>query len=270
VPRVVRLSILTSTLSFVRGLIPRLSRRENVAVRPTSPYSPQTLVDSSERDFYSEYLRHGMMVFDVGANEGELTILFAKAIGSGEVHAFEPCRATYDALETHCMAVGLDNVRLHRLALSNKEGTADLHLYDAEFSGMNTFAERPLAKYGSTLKTKGSEVVQTSTVDEQSRLANVDFIDLLKVDVEGAEYQVLLGARKMLEQKRIGCCTLEFGQTTFDMGNDPGEIEMFLSEMGYEIHNVVSGDPVFPGRESVMSAQFSMHVISPIGEWSRR
>nr|MBA2737794.1 hypothetical protein [Pyrinomonadaceae bacterium] len=59
------------------------------------------------------------------------------------------------------------------------------------------------------------------------------------------------------------CLTFEFGQTTFDMGNNPEEIEVFLKEMNYKIRNIVKGDPIFPGRESVETARYSMHVATP-------
>ena len=83
--------------------------------------------------------------------------------------------------------------------------------------------------------------------------------------MEGAEYQVLLGAMEMLKQRRIGVCVFEFGATTFDMGNRPQEIESYLSGMGYTLRNVVRGDPVFPGGATAKSAKYSMHVATPKG-----
>ena len=71
------------------------------------------------------------------------------------------------------------------------------------------------------------------------------------------------GARGMLQSKRIRCLTFEFGQTTFDMGNSPEKIEDFLKEMDYKIYNIVKGDPIFPGRESVETAKYSMHAATP-------
>ncbi|RCV66062.1 hypothetical protein C5S53_00475 [Methanophagales archaeon] len=75
---------------------------------------------------------------------------------------------------------------------------------------------------------------------------------------------MLLGARHMLESQSIRCCVFEFGATTFDMGNDPNEIEAYLKQFGYRIRNVVKGNPIFPGRSSAAEARFSVHVAIPI------
>jgi hypothetical protein len=49
------------------------------------------------------------------------------------------------------------------------------------------------------------------------------------------------------------------------MGNSPDLIEAYLRDAGYELRNVVDGDPVFPGREGVQTAMYSMHVATPTG-----
>jgi hypothetical protein len=67
----------------------------------------------------------------------------------------------------------------------------------------------------------------------------------------------------MLESQRIRCCVFEFGATTFDMGNDPNKIEAYVEHMGYEIRNVVEGDPIFPGRANAKEARFSIHIAIP-------
>ena len=100
-------------------------------------------------------------------------------------------------------------------------------------------------------------------MDDYCAQAGISVIDLLKVDVEGAELQVFYGCRRMLAGRQIRCCTFEFGQTTFDMGNQPAQIEAFFREVPYELHNLIPGDPLFPGGQSARTAQFAMLVASP-------
>jgi FkbM family methyltransferase len=230
--------------------------------------SPATFieVERAERIFYLEYLREGMTVFDVGANVGELTLLFSRFVGaSGSVHAFEPSGGGFERLEAVCRAASLRNVRLNRLALAEEEGSVSLHVYDDDYLSWTTRAVRPLEDYGIHVNPPSVEEVPSMTADLYCERNGVEKIDLLKVDVEGSEFQVLVGARRMLNERRVRCITFEFGQTTFDMGNSPDRIETFLRDAGYELRNIVAGDPVFPGRGSARTACYSMHVATPVG-----
>lgn len=220
-------------------------------------------VERAERIFYLSYLQKEMTVFDVGANVGEMTLLFSPFVADGTVHAFEASKSTFIRLELVCRETERRNVVLNNLALSDKNGTIDLHIYDEALSTFNSQANRPMKNYGLDIEPVGIEQVLAVTVDNYCESKNIELIDLLKIDVEGAEFQVMLGASRMLRDKRIGCMTFEFGQTTFDMGNSPEEIETFLTKMDYKIRNVVEGDPIFPGRESVQAAKYSMHIATP-------
>jgi FkbM family methyltransferase len=221
-------------------------------------------VERAEQIFYLEYLRAGMTVFDVGANVGELTLLFSRFVGgSGNVHAFEPSRAAFERLEIVCRAANRQRVVLNNLALADKNGFIRLHVYEDDYLSFNSQAARPLKDYGLDIEPVGIEEISATTIDDYCDEKGIEQIDLLKIDTEGAELQVMKGARKMLQSGRIKCLTFEFGQTTFDMGNRPEEIEDFLGEMNYHVRNIVKGNPVFPGRESVETAKFSMHVAMP-------
>jgi FkbM family methyltransferase len=235
---------------------------------PRDAASPATFVEveRAERIFYLETLREGMTVFDVGANVGELTLLFSRFVGAGGVvHAFEPCEQAFERLESICRAASLRNVRLNRLALAEDEAPVSMHVYDEEHMSWNTRAARPLDDYGIDLKPLSVEEAPATTLDLYCERNGIIGVDLLKIDVEGAEFQVMLGAGRMLREKRVRCVTFEFGQTTFDMGNSPDRIESYLRGAGYELRNLIAGDPVFPGREGATTACYSMHVATPAG-----
>jgi FkbM family methyltransferase len=223
-------------------------------------------VERAARIIYLQYLREGMTVFDVGANVGEMTLLFSRFVGaSGGVHAFEPTGRGFERLEAVCRATSLRNVRLNRLALAEGEGPVSLHVYDGDYLSWTTRAVRPLEDYGIDVKPPAIEEVPATTLDLYCERGGVAEIDLLKVDVEGAEFEVLVGARRMLYERRVRCVTFEFGQTTFDMGNSPERIGAYLRDAGYELRNIVAGDPIFPGGASAQTACYSMHVATPTG-----
>lgn len=246
----------TRSLSIARRL-------RDAFARPQPSFTSYMEVEREEQLFYLRYLREGMTVFDVGANVGELTLLFSRFVGEGCVHAFEASSRVFERLSALCQAAGRRNVALHHLALAESEDTVRLHVYDDDYLCWNSRALRPLANYGINVEPVATEDVTATTVDLFCERNDIQFIDLLKIDVEGAEFQVLSGARRMLESKRVGCLTFEFGQTTFDMGNNPDDIERYVHDVGYKLRNIVAGDPVFPGRGDVRSAQYSMHVATP-------
>jgi FkbM family methyltransferase len=155
------------------------------------------------------------------------------------------------------------NIKPNCLCLSDQIGIAKFHTYDNDHATWNTMADRPLHKYGIDIKPVSTEKVQTTTIDEYCDSNNIQQIDLLKIDVEGAEYQVIKGASRMMREHRIRCVVFEFGQTTFDMGNDPGEFSELIRSQGYRLRNLVKGSPVFPGGISATKARFSMHVCTP-------
>ena len=251
----------------VKSIIRRLRTGDSAAAAPARTRASSFVeVERAERIFYLDYLREGMTVFDVGANVGELTLLFSRFVGeAGSVHAFEPSGAGFERLSAVCRAASLRNVRLNRLALAEKEGDVSLHVYADEYLSWTTRAMRPLENYGINVKPLTTEDVPATTVDLYCEGNGVERIDLLKIDVEGAELQVLMGAERVLRERRVRCLTFEFGQTTFDMGNRPEQIEVFLDNVGYVVRNVVAGDPVFPGRTSARTACYSMHVATPEG-----
>ena len=220
-------------------------------------------VERAEWTFYINCLRPGMTVFDVGANVGETTHLFARFARPGPIHAFEPGPEAFRRLSALTEAAELKNVVLNRMAVSDHDGEARLNVYDREHMSWNTLADRPLHEYGSGAKPVGVEVVPCVTIDQYCERHQIHQIDLLKLDVEGAELQCLLGASRLLKQKAIKCCLFEYGATTFDMGNRPKQIADLMREMNYRLENVVSGEPLFPGGSEGRTARFAIHVARP-------
>lgn len=221
-------------------------------------------VERAEHGFYIQYVKPGMVVFDVGANVGELTLFFSRFVGpDGRVHSFEANPETFSRLKSIVELVGLSNVKLNCQAIASQIGTVKLHIYDREHSAWTTMANRPLASRGINVAPLKTDEIKSTTVDAYCDSNGIEKIDLLKIDVEGAEYQVLLGAEKMLRKGQIRCCVFEFGQTTFDMGNHPDQIQAYLARCGYTLDNIMPGAPVFPGGHSSATAQFSMHISRP-------
>lgn len=228
--------------------------------KPQSQYE----IEKAEQTFYIQYLQPGMVAFDVGANIGEISLLFSRFVGAqGQVHSFECSPNTFKRLNEIVTISNRKNIKQNCMCLSDAIGTAELYIFDDDHASWNTMANRPLHEYGINIKPTSIQKVPTTTIDAYCESHNIQQIDLLKIDVEGAEYQVLKGASRMMREHRIRCVIFEFGQTTFDMGNDPGKLTQLITSNGYKLRNLVKGAPTFPGGTSAATAQFSMHICTP-------
>jgi amino acid adenylation domain-containing protein/FkbM family methyltransferase len=164
------------------------------------------------------YLRHGISirdgdcVFDIGANVGLFTLFVHESCVNAQTYSFEPIPQTFKALKTNVELYKL-NARVYECGLSKEAGTATFTFYPhvSASSGMYANAleeeqvtrafmtnqDERLAAYADELM-EGRFESQTftcrlRTVSEVIRENNVERIDLLKLDVEKAELDVLMG-----------------------------------------------------------------------------
>jgi FkbM family methyltransferase len=163
----------------------------------------------------SRIVKPGHTIIDAGANIGYYSLLFAKWLkGSGSVHAFEPFPSTAQSfLRNLQLNPGLERtVRLHQIALSDQSGTVSMDVPDAANCGCNYIA----------MNSPG--VIRTMKLDEFVAEHGINRLDLLKIDIEGAEVSLLQGAELTLKRLRpvimieINPSALRrFGQTAADI-----------------------------------------------------
>ncbi len=142
--------------------------------------------------FLVEFLRPGMVFWDVGAHIGEFSLLASQRVGaSGRVDAFEPHPQLGDLIRGTIDANGLTNVEVHPYAVTDRSGTAEFFL-DREPSVSHLLPSAGESKAASSV------TVSTLLLDDFSRARSYT-ADLIKVDVEGAENLVLRGAQSLLQ-----------------------------------------------------------------------
>lgn len=141
------------------------------------------------------------VVFDVGANLGQWsTALLGQPGHDPELHAFEP--SSYSrarAVET----LG-DRAQVHALAMSSEPGRAELQIV-RQGAGVNS-----LVPFDGERVASATEAVQVDTVDRFCERLDLPSITLLKVDAEGLDLRVLLGAQEMLAHGHIGIAQFEY------------------------------------------------------------
>jgi FkbM family methyltransferase len=145
-------------------------------------------------------LKEGSVFVDVGANVGWFTLLGARIVGKkGIVLAFEPEPTNAGLLRRSIQLNNDNNVRLFELAASDIDGEAILSL-------------SPVPGFHSIRRMVGSEkiVVPSVKLDTVAERVGIEGIDLLKIDVEGAEPEVMIGAHGLIEDGRVGQIALEW------------------------------------------------------------
>jgi FkbM family methyltransferase len=172
------------------------------------------------------HLRPGDRFVDVGANVGYFSILASSLVGpAGEVHAFEPNPGLVSLLADSVRANRFTNVRVNALALWSEPSE---HVLQLEPSSAQSFvrADRE-AKGGAALR------VPATTLDDYLAEAGLPSIHVVKIDVEGAELQVLRGARRVMERDRplLVMELLDWGLARY--GDDIGQVFRLLGALGY-------------------------------------
>jgi FkbM family methyltransferase len=174
-------------------------------------------------------IKPGMTVIDVGADTGYYTLLFARRVGRvGKVIAFEPIPSARETLERNISLNDYTNITVCDFALFSSNSLMVLE------------APRELSRIDPR-KTKNEKTgiqIQTKSFDECVSQLNIQRIDLVKIDVEGAELDVLYGMRHSLEKYHPALLVevhshylTHFGYTTEDLGG-------FLDDMKYGLHPV--------------------------------
>jgi FkbM family methyltransferase len=155
--------------------------------------------ESAERDFVAAFLEPGMRVVNIGANVGLYAVMASAMVGpAGEVHAFEPSTETYARLLRNLDLNGCRNVITKRLALSNATGRV---LLRADPKHPSYDGHRFVEQIDAVRDPRSSdEIVECLRLDDYiASLSRVNWgIDLMIIDVEGAELAVLEGAQQAL------------------------------------------------------------------------
>ncbi|MDT8286971.1 MAG: FkbM family methyltransferase [Elusimicrobiales bacterium] len=138
----------------------------------------------------------GKTVVDAGANIGVFS-LYAFALGAKRIHAFEPVAETRTMLEANLALSGASGaVKVYPMALGSKPGKARI-LFNEKGEG-SAMLERLSAVVNEGVSYSGRRVVPVAALDGL-RLGRVDFV---KIDAEGAEREILLGASRLIKRHK--------------------------------------------------------------------
>ncbi|MGB2622495.1 MAG: FkbM family methyltransferase [Candidatus Acidiferrum sp.] len=190
--------------------------------------------ERAELEFILRMLQPGMTFFDAGANIGLFSLAAGKKLQGqhSAIYAFEPCPSTFSILEKNLLRNQLADVRAVRVALSDQTGEANLYVNAPLKDALNSL-EDPSHRDAEVV---ARENVRTITLDDfvaQERIARVD---VMKVDVEGAELLVFRGGRNLLARPDAPLILYEgYSWCTAGFHYHPVELMWQLEEFGYDL-----------------------------------
>ncbi len=191
---------------------------------------------SGEALVMSRLIFAGDVVFDVGANAGQWTKQLLDVHKDVSIHAFEPARTTYEEFTARTKTLLLDShasrIIPNNLALGRSEETRVFHHYP-ENSTMSTLYRRSEKAVGAIPTVK--EEIETITLDSYCTRNGLPHVNFLKIDVEGAELDVLRGSSRMLKEGRIDFVQFEYGGTYLDAGTTLRQAFDYLGEFDYHL-----------------------------------
>jgi FkbM family methyltransferase len=220
------------TMTFNDGLSFQLvpDDQSSRALYVSSTYEPTTLC------VLKTLLRPGDVFIDVGANAGLMVLAASRWVGpEGRIYAFEPSTREYARLTDTIARNRLTHATAVKTALGSRARSAVLRVADAEHGGLNTLGDS-FAYAG--IGTERMEPVDVQTLDEFVDTHRVPRIAAIKIDVEGSETDVLLGARRLLQRDRPALILEVLGQALEATGSSIGQLEHVLLEQGYSLHRI--------------------------------
>lgn len=174
-------------------------------------------------------IKDNSIILDVGAHIGAFAASAARAAQGVTVFAFEPAPENFELLSSNMVRNGLSNVRLSGCAVSGVTGERQLHLSDSP-AGHSLHIVEPGA---------GQLCVPSVTLRGILETHALEAVDLLKMDCEGAEYEILEAA----VPEALGCVRrIAMEAHSLDRSRTPGRIVALLEAHGFVVRTAAKGD----------------------------
>jgi FkbM family methyltransferase len=148
----------------------------------------------AEVQLFSQIIRPTDTVVEVGANIGSHTLAIARLASEGRVHAFEPQPYVFSLLKKNVLDNGFKNITLWNAAVGSESGRASM-----PFISANSYSQLNFGAVSIHTKSSRRVGVRLLSIDNIDEIQQIDF---LKIDVEGFEPQVLVGAKIAIQKFR--------------------------------------------------------------------
>jgi FkbM family methyltransferase len=201
--------------------------------------------EADHTQLFKEELSEGMVVVDVGANIGYYTLIAASIVGPrGRVIAIEPDPRNFHLLTRNIEANEYtDFVEAHRVAVSDKVGTANIYLSEA--TNLNTLFDPERSGGLSNVKTEAVVGIETVSLDDL--LKDRRGINFVRMDIEGFEVEAFAGMVETLGRSEPPCKILfEVHPRAYSDDRDLRPVFRRIIGLGFRVKTVVSAGELRP------------------------
>ena len=195
-------------------------------------------------------------IIDVGANNGQSINRFLKLFKNSKIHSFEPIKEEFEKLKNN---FGKEkNIFLNNYAVGENKKTKYFNISaKTENSSFNNFnyktkwIKKRSQQYGVSKKKYviKRQKVNLDTLDNYCKKNNIHHIDILKIDTQGYEDKVLIGCKKLIEQKKIGVVITEIMfDNVYEKYFSFSDIEKFLVNKDFRMVGInLTNNNLFSG-----------------------
>jgi FkbM family methyltransferase len=196
---------------------------------------------ASELIFLNKYLKSDMTFIDIGANQGEFTLFAADKLRNGHVLAFEPTPFQLGLLEQNVQLNKFNHVSIQKFGLFDKNCEMDVYTSDAtEMDGSVNEGLSSLFQAG------GRNIVEARIelkVFDELFFNQLTQVDVVKIDIEGAELFALKGMQKTIAKFKP-LILMEVNETAMtEAGYTKDDLLSFLKPFNYKIFQIFRGKP---------------------------
>ncbi|HWE55626.1 MAG TPA: FkbM family methyltransferase [Acidimicrobiales bacterium] len=189
-------------------------------------------------------LKRGDVFVDVGANVGYFTLLGARLVGSeGRVVSVEAHARLFAILKRNVVINGVYGyVTAHHRAAWSEEKELEFHIRTnfAGNSSVGTIDESGLDRLGDT-----EELVRVQGVPMDDLLADLPRVDVMKIDVEGAEVHVFEGLRATIQANPDVIIMFEWARAQIEsVGDTPAALAELVDSFGFKLKLLETGEPI--------------------------
>lgn len=179
--------------------------------------------------FLKKHISPGSVFVDIGANVGCYTLIASKIVGQkGKVFAFEPSLRVHEQLTANIAMNAFQNIQVEKIALFNETSKLSLKLSSSANMGMSSV-------HAHDEETGEVEIVDAVKGDDYFLDKKIEKIDLLKMDIEGAELFALEGLQQTLRKYRP-LLILEMADEILEKAQiQKSDLIQFMKNCGYQI-----------------------------------